>query len=118
VLAVDNNLASAEETAAMARQSGGECAAFEPDVAREATPAAAHWPTRGRAVQAYLGHRNIPHTVRYTELSPTRFEDFWLSWARAGNGRFHSIDLTFFGFRCYGIRREQALVNGNKSPGL
>jgi len=69
-------------------------------------------------VQAYLGHRNIPHTVRYTELSPTRFEDFWLSWARAGNGRFHSIDLTFFGFRCYGIRREQALVNGNKSPGL
>jgi site-specific recombinase XerD len=30
-----------------------------------------------RAVQAYLGHRNIQHTVRYTELSPTRFKDFW-----------------------------------------
>jgi integrase len=30
-----------------------------------------------RALQAYLGHRNIQHTVRYTELSPERFEDFW-----------------------------------------
>ena len=24
-----------------------------------------------RALQAYLGHRNIQHTVRYTELAPT-----------------------------------------------
>src|SRR3974390_1263544 len=32
-----------------------------------------------RALQAYLGHRNIQHTVRYTELSPTRFKDFWRS---------------------------------------
>ena len=30
-----------------------------------------------RALQAYLGHRNIQHTVRCTELSPTRFKDFW-----------------------------------------
>jgi hypothetical protein len=30
-----------------------------------------------RSLQAYLGHRNIQHTVRYTELSPTRFRDFW-----------------------------------------
>ena len=30
-----------------------------------------------RTLQAYLGHRNIQHTVRYTELSPTRFKDFW-----------------------------------------
>jgi type 1 fimbriae regulatory protein FimB/type 1 fimbriae regulatory protein FimE len=29
------------------------------------------------ALQAYLGHKNIQHTVRYTELSPTRFKDFW-----------------------------------------
>ena len=27
------------------------------------------------SLQAYLGHKNIPHTVRYTELSPDRFED-------------------------------------------
>ena len=30
-----------------------------------------------RAVQAYLGHRNIQHTVRYTELAPDRFKNFW-----------------------------------------
>jgi site-specific recombinase XerD len=30
-----------------------------------------------RALQAYLGHKNIQHTVRYTELSPLRFKDFW-----------------------------------------
>ena len=29
-----------------------------------------------RALQAYLGHRNIQHTVRYTELSFQRFKDF------------------------------------------
>jgi integrase len=32
-----------------------------------------------RSLQAYLGHRNIQHTVRYTELSPDRFKDFWRS---------------------------------------
>jgi integrase len=30
-----------------------------------------------RSLQAYLGHPNIQHTVRYTELSPARFKDFW-----------------------------------------
>jgi integrase len=30
-----------------------------------------------RSLQAYLGHKNIQHTVRYTELSPARFKDFW-----------------------------------------
>jgi integrase len=30
-----------------------------------------------RAVQHYLGHKNIQHTVRYTELSPDRFKSFW-----------------------------------------
>jgi type 1 fimbriae regulatory protein FimB/type 1 fimbriae regulatory protein FimE len=30
-----------------------------------------------RAIQGYLGHKNIQHTVRYTELSPNRFKDFW-----------------------------------------
>jgi type 1 fimbriae regulatory protein FimB/type 1 fimbriae regulatory protein FimE len=24
-----------------------------------------------------IGHKNIQHTVRYTELSPDRFRDFW-----------------------------------------
>ena len=30
-----------------------------------------------RSIQDYLGHKNIQHTVRYTELSPTRFKNFW-----------------------------------------
>jgi site-specific recombinase XerD len=30
-----------------------------------------------RALQAYLGHKNIQHTVRYSELAPTRFKNFW-----------------------------------------
>jgi len=30
-----------------------------------------------RAIQQYLGHKNIQHTVRYTELASTRFRDFW-----------------------------------------
>lgn len=32
-----------------------------------------------RALQAYLGHRNIQHTVKYTELTSARFKDFWRS---------------------------------------
>jgi site-specific recombinase XerD len=34
-----------------------------------------------RAIQAWLGHRNISNTVRHTELSPARFKDFWLDQA-------------------------------------
>lgn len=30
-----------------------------------------------RSLQAYLGHRNIQHTVKYTALSSGRFKDFW-----------------------------------------
>ena len=30
-----------------------------------------------RSIQDYLGHRDIRHTVRYTELSPKPFRDFW-----------------------------------------
>jgi type 1 fimbriae regulatory protein FimE len=30
-----------------------------------------------RAIQCYLGHRNITHTCVYTALSPDRFKDFW-----------------------------------------
>jgi site-specific recombinase XerD len=29
------------------------------------------------SLQAYLGHKNIQHTVRYTELAPDRFKGFW-----------------------------------------
>jgi len=30
-----------------------------------------------RSIQHYLGHRNIQHTTRYTELAPDRFKEFW-----------------------------------------
>ena len=30
-----------------------------------------------RSLQAYLGHASIVHTVRYTEMSPTRFRGIW-----------------------------------------
>ena len=30
-----------------------------------------------RAIQAYLGHRSIMSTVRYTALTPNRFRNFW-----------------------------------------
>ena len=30
-----------------------------------------------RAIQHYLGHKSIQHTVRYTELSSDRFKGFW-----------------------------------------
>jgi integrase len=30
-----------------------------------------------RALQAWLGHRNIQNTTRYTALAPDRFKDFW-----------------------------------------
>jgi site-specific recombinase XerD len=33
--------------------------------------------TSGRAIQHYLGHKNIVHTTRYTNLASDRFKTFW-----------------------------------------
>ncbi|MFH7029528.1 MAG: tyrosine-type recombinase/integrase [Heteroscytonema crispum UTEX LB 1556] len=33
--------------------------------------------TDTRTIQSYLGHNNIQHTVRYTELASTRFQGLW-----------------------------------------
>lgn len=30
-----------------------------------------------RAIQCFMGHRNIQHTCAYTELAPDRFKSFW-----------------------------------------
>jgi type 1 fimbriae regulatory protein FimB/type 1 fimbriae regulatory protein FimE len=30
-----------------------------------------------RSLQEYLGHKNIQHTVKYSELAPTRFKGWW-----------------------------------------
>ena len=59
VLAVDNNLSSAEETVAMARQSGGDCVAFEADVTKEATLAAMVEAARQRWGRVDVLHYNV-----------------------------------------------------------
>ena len=44
------------------------------------TVAAFAWPTLATtlaSLRAWLGHENIQHTVRYTELAPDRFKNFW-----------------------------------------
>ena len=60
----------------------GEAAGFDfqvhPHMLRHACGfALANGGQDARAIQAYLGHRSIQHTVRYTELSPERFKKFW-----------------------------------------
>jgi len=61
VLAVDNNVSSAEETAAMARvrARGGECLAFEADVCREKTLAAMADAARQRWGRIDVLHYNV-----------------------------------------------------------
>ena len=59
VMAVDNRLASAEETVAMVRQSGGTCIAFEADVTREATLAAMVEAARTRWGRIDILHYNV-----------------------------------------------------------
>ena len=62
VLAVDSNLASAEETIAMARQpggAGGECVAFEADVTKEKTLAAMVEAARQRWGRIDVLHYNV-----------------------------------------------------------
>ena len=59
VMAVDNNLASAEETAAMVRQAGGECVAHAADVTQEATLAAMVAAARTRFGRIDILHYNV-----------------------------------------------------------
>ena len=59
VLAVDNKLSSAEETVAMARQSGGGCVAFEADVTKQATLAAMVEAARQRWGRIDVLHYNV-----------------------------------------------------------
>jgi site-specific recombinase XerD len=45
--------------------------------ARSEGPVMADRGTDTRTLQAYLGHRSIQSTVRYTELAPNRFKNLW-----------------------------------------
>jgi NAD(P)-dependent dehydrogenase (short-subunit alcohol dehydrogenase family) len=62
VLAVDRDLASAQETAAMAREKGGECVPFAADVTKEASLAAAI-----AAAHAQWGRVDVLHNNEITE---------------------------------------------------
>ena len=70
VLAVDRNLASAEETAAMAAAKGGECAAFEADVTKESTLAAAIAAAHGRWGRIDILHNNVGVSIAGGDAPP------------------------------------------------
>ena len=61
-----------------AGEAAGLCIKVHPHMLRHACGfALANKGHDTRALQSYLGHRNIQHTVKYTELAPTRFSDFF-----------------------------------------
>jgi NAD(P)-dependent dehydrogenase (short-subunit alcohol dehydrogenase family) len=70
VLAVDRALASAEETAAMAKKEGGDCVAFEADVTREATLKAAVAAAEQRWGRVDILHNNVGVSIAGGDASP------------------------------------------------
>jgi NAD(P)-dependent dehydrogenase (short-subunit alcohol dehydrogenase family) len=79
VLAVDNNFSSAEETVAMARQAGGECDAFQADVAVEATLVATVEAARKRWGRVDVLHYNVGVSIAggdapLDEITETAFD--------------------------------------------
>ncbi len=70
ILAVDRNLASAEETASLAQREGGECVAFEADVTREPTLKAAIAAAEGRWGRVDILHYNVGVSLAGGDASP------------------------------------------------
>jgi NAD(P)-dependent dehydrogenase (short-subunit alcohol dehydrogenase family) len=70
VLAVDRLLASAEETAALARREGGECVAFEADVTKEATLQASIDDAHRRWGKVDILHYNVGVSIAGGDASP------------------------------------------------
>ncbi len=70
ILAVDRNIDSAAETAAMAGREGGECVAFEADVTREATLAAMVAAARERWGRVDILHYNVGVSVAAGDAPP------------------------------------------------
>ena len=46
-----------------------------------------------RSLQAYLGHKQIQNTVRYTALSPHRFRDFWKDFVELDRPKMYHGDI-------------------------
>ena len=70
VLALDRDLESTEQTAAMVRADGGECVAFEADVTDEATLAAAVSFTLDRWGRIDILHNNVGVSISGGDASP------------------------------------------------
>jgi NAD(P)-dependent dehydrogenase (short-subunit alcohol dehydrogenase family) len=70
VLAVDRDLASAQETAAMAVKDGGTCIAFVADVTKEATLAAAMADAMRRWGRIDILHNNVGVSIAGGDASP------------------------------------------------
>src|SRR3984893_2690605 len=70
VLAVDRNLASAEETAALVKQEGGDCVAFAADVVQEQTLAAAIAAAVDRWRRVDILHNNVGVSIAGGDASP------------------------------------------------
>ena len=75
VLCVDRDLASAEETARMVREAGGEAAAFEADVTREATLAAAIAEAVRRWGRLDVLHYNVGVSIAGGDAPPTEITE-------------------------------------------
>ncbi len=70
VLAVDRNLASAEETAAMVRKEGGECVPYAADVTQEHTLAAAIAAAQQRWGRVDILHNNVGVSLAGGDAAP------------------------------------------------
>ena len=75
VMAVDRDLGSAEETASMARQSGGICVAFEADVTQESTLAAALAASQQRWGRIDILHYNVGVSIAGGDASLLEFTE-------------------------------------------
>jgi NAD(P)-dependent dehydrogenase (short-subunit alcohol dehydrogenase family) len=75
VLCVDRNLGSAQETVDMIARDGGEAAAFEADVAREATLAAMVADTKRRWGRIDILHYNVGVSISGGDATPTEITE-------------------------------------------
>ena len=75
VLAVDRNLASTEETAAMTKKDGGECVPFEADVTSEASLAAAIAAAEKRWERLDILHYNVGVSIAGGDAPPLEISE-------------------------------------------
>ncbi len=75
MVAADRDLASAEETVAMARQHGDRCTAFEADVTRETTLAAMVAHTREKFGRIDVLHYNVGLSIAGGDAPPTEITE-------------------------------------------